>query len=187
MIFLLLLTIDDEDDRQLLLLLYKEYYPTMKAKAMSIVKNPTDADDIIQSATIRLIDKISSLRDLNHHQRVAYVVKTVQCTALDFIRKEKKYSQNVELENYAFDIADEVEPPVPEQYEYIEKFEKLGELLDTLPERDKSLLIMKYYLDFTDKQIAEHLGLNHGATRTALNRARKKAKIVLSKAGIWDE
>lgn len=52
--------------------------------------------------------------------------------------------------------------------------DELWRILHRLSERDKSVLILRYYLDETDDQIAEELGISAGLVRVIASRAKKK-------------
>jgi RNA polymerase sigma-70 factor (sigma-E family) len=49
--------------------------------------------------------------------------------------------------------------------------DQVGQLLGTLPPRARAVLILRYYLDWDDRTIAEYLGLTRGAVRSSLSRS----------------
>lgn len=183
MLLSIILAIENEDDRDLMLRIYQEYYPLMKSKAYVIIKDIHIADDISQEATIKLIERLSTIRSLNKPQMVAYICRTVNSVAIDFYRKNSKGDNKAILSLSGNDEFKDSSQSPSERYEHIEEYEKLGETLSRLSERDKDLLYYKYYLDLSDKKIALLMGIEHTNVRVSLNRARKRAKAILSRMG----
>lgn len=185
MILSIILAIENEDDRNLMLKIYQECYPLMKSKAYKIVNDLHLADDVVQDAVIKLIDRLPVIRNLNKSQITAYVCRTVNSVAIDFYRRNMKGDSKIKFSPYA-DLADELEDDSMsphERYEKMQEYEMLGTALLQLSERDKDLLYYKYYLELSDKEIAYLLDMEHTNVRVSLNRARKRAKTILSKAG----
>lgn len=172
MILSIILAIENEDDRDLMLRVYQECYPLMKSKAYDIIKDIHNAEDIAQNAILKLIDRIPTIHNLNKPQMVAYVCRTVNSVAIDFYRKNTKSDSKVILSLSGNDEFEDSSQTLSERYERMEEYEKLGEALAQLSERDKDLLYYKYYLDLQDKEIAQLLGIEHTNVRVSLNRAK---------------
>ena len=51
--------------------------------------------------------------------------------------------------------------------------ERVKNLIRALPEREKTVMLMKYFREMTDEEIAEETGLRPVSVRVCLSRARK--------------
>jgi RNA polymerase sigma-70 factor (ECF subfamily) len=74
-------------------------------------------------------------------------------------------------------LADEQADP-PEDDQRIDVRDALGQL----PERERELLFMAYWEDLTHDEIAQILGITHGALRVRLTRARARLRAALEPA-----
>ena len=182
MFFLLLQTIEDQKDRERLTEFYLNYFALLKNKATDVLircglSDKTNlAEDLVQDAMIRLMKRMETIQKLSDPQLVAYGVKTVQSCALDYCRRDAVRHKAV----LAQETLEEVqEDPVWQAYSDDSEqqlFLRLGQVLAALPQRDRDILIYKYFLEYSDKRISELLGIKGDSVRMALTRARQKVK-----------
>ena len=150
--------------------LFQTYEEELYRIAFLYVKNKEDALDVIQETAYRSFKNLSSLKNTEYFK--TWLTKiTINC-AIDYIRRNKKI---VQLN--------------PEHVEYIESYDEdiplkltLDELMDALNEDEKSIVILKYYYEYTFKEISEILEIPLGTGKSILYRAlgklRKKAEEV---------
>ncbi|MFS0671670.1 RNA polymerase sigma factor [Ornithinibacillus sp. 179-J 7C1 HS] len=132
--------------------------------AFLYVKNENDAVDIVQDTTFKALISIGSIRDIN--QISAWLKRiTINC-AIDFLRREKKI---IPIEYGDVRITEERKVHSDEKLD-------LYQLLDYLNERDKSVIILKYYEDLTNREIAEILDCPEGTIKSSLHRSLKVLK-----------
>ncbi|MCC3374359.1 RNA polymerase sigma factor [Cohnella sp. REN36] len=183
---LLFLTIlEDEDDKDFLMNLYQLYYPVMKQRAYTIIRNDAVVDDLIQDAFIKLIPKIPLLRSLNSYKTVSYIVNTMKHICLDYIRKESRRAQ-LTYAGSTEDIAEQIpeqQAATEESYIKNEEFETLGQALFLLSERDRNLLYFKYNMELSDKEIELLLAIPAQHVRQYIARARNRVFHILSEGG----
>ena len=74
MIPICILAIEDEDDRAFMENLYMSYQRLMYSTIKRIVRDDWAAEDVMQSALVKLIDKIPLLKSRTDVQRISYVV-----------------------------------------------------------------------------------------------------------------
>ncbi|WP_042150279.1 sigma-70 family RNA polymerase sigma factor [Paucisalibacillus sp. EB02] len=132
--------------------------------AFLYVKNENDAVDIVQETTYKALISIGKLKDVN---QVSGWLKriTINC-AIDFLRRQKKI---VPFENGYIEIRED------RSFHSEEKLD-LYHLLDYLNERDKTVIILKYYEDLTNREIAEILNCPEGTIKSCLHRSLKLLK-----------
>ncbi len=94
-----------------------------------------------------------------------WIHRIVINASIDFLRKQKK-------ESVSFD---EVEIPHEDSY----KEDDPLELLSSLEEKDRTIVILKYMEEWKLEEIAEILEMNVSTVKARLYRALKKLKILL--------
>lgn len=135
--------------------------------AYTYVKNNDDALDIVQEAIYKGLSKIKALKDVNLIKPWFY--KILINTAIDYIRKNKKYTQErgeVSANNiidHNIDIEIDIE-----------------RALDSLCEEDKTLIILRYFEDMKISDIAAVLEKNENTVKTRLYRILKLLKIQIN-------
>ena len=183
MILLLIQTIDDESDKNKLSEIYIKHQALFFYKSLNLVRNNDTADDIIQEAMIKVIKKISDLRELSEAQFVAYIVKTIQHCAVDYQRRNSSVSVLSEIErDENSDILNDDD--FMESLDRKDLSVKLGIALKQLSHKERNVLIYKYFFEYTDSQIAEFFNIKPGSVRMTLSRARKNLRKTLSEAGV---
>lgn len=174
-----ILVIEDDDDREFMASLYLRYNRLMYSTIIKIVKAPQDAEDVMQSSLVKLIDKIGLLRSRERNQRVNYIISTCKTTALDFINRSRPKNE-VPLEEYVessdSNIAlDDGEREIEFRLIKGEELEALRQALPRLDARSRRLLEGYYFLDTSMVELGQELGIKPGSVRMALARARRKA------------
>ena len=84
-------------------------------------------------------------------------------------------------EGATFEIADPASPDPEAESVKREERDRLHIMLKDLDETDRAAIIMRYWHDFSEVEIAESLQLTVSAVKSRLHRARR------SLAGMWQE
>lgn len=180
MISFVVAAIEDIDDRDFMESLYRSYKRLMYSEIHKIVWDPWDIEDVLQSALIRLIDKIPLLRSLGRDQLVNYIISTSRNTALNYVRDKKRVTQ------FSFDeTIDSLDASRPsdtalERLELIEIMQAVGEAWKKLDEKYKRVLEMKYILEKSNEEIAAEFDIGVNSVRMLLTRARNRLKELLA-------
>ncbi|WP_234447669.1 sigma-70 family RNA polymerase sigma factor [Viridibacillus soli] len=139
--------------------------------AFLYVKNENDALDVVQEAVYKAYISIEQLKELKYFS--TWITRILINVALDFIEKSTKVismDQEVveRIESHAkFPLEDKMD---------------LLQVIEQLEEKYKTVIILRYYEDFSVKQIAELLGYPEGTVKTNLHRALKKLKLEFKEA-----
>lgn len=146
-----------------------------------------DADDAVQETYIRVWQSWNSFRQESSYKTWIYRIASNLC--LDKLRQAKRRTLPVDLSDPAVSIIEPRET-LPDS-SWIWLTPDLGEnpedafirrdtlqlcfiaLLQTLPPRQRAVLILKDVFDWSSKQIAETLGMSPAAVNSALQRARE--------------
>ena len=144
---------------------YKENYYRL---AYSYVKNADDALDVVQESIYKAISSMGSLKDTDYIKTWFY--RIVVNTSLDFLRKQRKSATVGEdvLVSFYFGTADD----------YVD-FD-LQKALDNLPDKYRTVVILRYFEDLKIEEIAEILNENINTVKTRLYKALEKLRIKLS-------
>lgn len=173
MIALICAAIEDPDDREFMTQFYLEYERLMYATARKNLSDPESVKDIVQESVLKLIHKVSFLRQQEECIRASYVVSTVRNTTISHLRKQGRTADRWDsLED------EQVVMPGPTLDDHLlqtERLERLAEVWSLLPEDDQLLLEGKYILDQQDAELAELLGCKPSSIRMKLTRARRRA------------
>ena len=129
-----------------------------------------DCEDIVHEAFMKVIDAAEKLQQLPPRKMQMYILMIVRGTAIDFLRKEHSYLQ-VDMEDHVLHglITDQGEKSVG-RYGRSELFM----MMRALPPDEQTLLIGKYYLGLSSKELTALVGGTDTGMRTKLHRARKK-------------
>ena len=179
MLPLVLLLIENEDDRQFLENVYLQYHRLMYAQALQILKQRPAAEDAVSDSLLALAKKISLLRTFECNKLRSYVVITVRHTSISRLNKGKREQLPGDA---AFDeIAgtDRVDDRLLSQA----GIEGIKAAIRALPPREKDLMLMKYFREMTEQEIAGETGLKPVSVRVHLSRARKHLAQLLAERG----
>lgn len=172
---LMLLLIENEEDRRFLEEVYLSRYRLMYAQALLLLRSPAAAEDAVSESMLALAKKTPLLRSLPCNKLTAYVVITVKHLALNQLRKRKRedVTWDGEMEDRA--APGETEDGVMAQA----GVERIKDAICALPEREKEILMMKYFRELSDDEIAGELKIRPVSVRVAVSRARVHLKALL--------
>ncbi len=144
-----------------------------------IVKDTYTAEDLMQDAFIKAIHTMKSGRYNEEGKFSSWICRIAHNLAIDFFRKEKR-SPMITLEDgsnvfnnlsFAEDSAESVQ--IKE-----DTHARLRELIQTLPQTQREVLMMRHYAEMSFQEIAEATGVSIntalGRMRYALINLRKK-------------
>lgn len=148
-----------EEAERMLIDNYDKYYRL----AYSYVQNEQDALDIVQESAYRVIKDLDKLKERDYLS--TWIYRIVIHSAIDSLRKKKR--ETVSLL--------EVELVHEDQYQEGDPLE----LLSTLEDKDRALVILKYLEDWKLEEISEIMEMNISTVKSRLYRALKKLKVIL--------
>lgn len=185
MIPIALYSIEDDYERDFMINLYNKYYQISRNKAFTILRNCDDAEECVQDAFVKLIEKLPRIINLEPEKLSVYVTVTVKNVAIDYYRKKRNENDKEFLfgdEEILEKMPDD--KPLPDDlYLRKEELEELSNVLKKLPEKSRMILEAKYILGQNDKEIGETLGISEKSVRMYLTRARRKAYEIM-KGGV---
>lgn len=145
--------------------LFQEYENDIYRTAFVYVKNQEDALDVVQETAYRAFKSIKNLKEPKYLK--TWIIKIAISCSIDVLRKQKKV---VELKQ-------EVEKVLSSKDEKdISLSMTLDDLIQLLNETEKKVIILRYYFDFTIKEVSETLNIPLGTAKTILYRGLNKLR-----------
>lgn len=127
--------------------------------AKSILRNDTDAEDAVCNAIMKAYENFSQLREPDYFK--TWITRIVINEAYSICRKNKNTQPMDEMLT---------EPS------YTDYHDEMWEVVNSLDEEFRTVIILFYYNDLQVKEIAEQLNIAPGTVKSRLNRGRQKLK-----------
>lgn len=145
--------------------------------AFLILQDEAAAQDVVQDVFIRIYQRISHFDESQPFE--PYLLKSVVHAALNAIRRNAK---SVSLDG---DLA-EVESLLssadsPEaQAEANQRSQQILSALSNISPRQRAVIVQRYYLEMSEKEMAESLNAAPGTVKWLLNAARTRLRDILN-------
>ncbi len=128
----------------------KRFTPLIKKNAKMLGYDGAESDLIIHLIEVIFSLKSEKIESFLEGQSVKYISSTIKNKSIDIIRKRTKSILEIEL----FETVD-----INAEYTQYE----INELLDLLSERQRLVVILKYFYGYSDAEIAKCLGISRQA------------------------
>lgn len=161
-------------DKSAFLSLFQEYEKDIYRMAYLYVKNKHDALDVVQETAYRSFKKISTLKNPDVFK--TWLIKIATSCAKDMLRKKKKV---VHLNPEFTDIIDSSDKDLPLSL-------SLQNLLGTLNESEKNIILWKYYYGYTLQEISEIEGTPLGTVKSVLYRSLARLRKQIRRADMYE-
>lgn len=156
-------------DEKAYIILFQQFEVDIYRMAYVYVENREDALDIVQETAYKSFSKIKTLKNPQYIK--TWLIRIAINIALSHLRREKK-----------------VVPIKPVYAEMLPANEKdislqitLNDLIEGLNEKEKSVVMLRFYRDHTIKEISEILDIPLGTVKTMLYRALEKLRVQVKK------
>jgi RNA polymerase sigma-70 factor (ECF subfamily) len=173
--FMLVLRAKDGDQKAYTALMQR-YTDSLYFLALKIVNNKDDAMDLTVETFAKAFENIEKYKPDFAFSTWIFKIATNNC--IDFIRKKRLNVVSLQslTEEYRNDrqlqvISDILNPE--ETSIKKEESEKLKNILEHLPQRYRTLIILKYYDEKSYEEISQQLDLPLGTVKAQLSRARE--------------
>ena len=176
MLLFYLSLLDTEEEQSKLEKLYYQYKALMKYIALDILKDDGMADDAVHDAFIKLTRHLDGIDEIKSHKTKGFIVIVIRSVCLDTLEKEKR-NKFCSLEEVADDLS--IDDSILDNMEAKDICEKIM----SLPDIHRDILQLKVYYEYSDKKIADLLGISHQAIRKRLQRARNVLGKLLKERG----
>ncbi len=152
--------------------IYLEHQNLVYSVAVSVVKDAQLAEDIVQEVFVTLYYKGNSIRD--NSKIKSWLIRTTVNRAIDFTRKSQKLVTQPEDFFNQLDHNTWAEPA--REMDEKEQVQEVHKAVNTLPADIKALVVLHYFLEIPQREIAETLKMPLGTVKTRLRKARMALK-----------
>ncbi len=154
----------------------RTYQKQVYGIAMQVAQNVQDAEDITQEVFVIVFRKLDSFRF--EAGFFSWLYRIVMNTSFNYQRSRKTYEFLEDDENQDRQVAvsdmDSTEATDSESFQI-----KLKEALLQLPEKQRTVFIMKYSQHLKIREIASIIGISEGTVKKYLFRATEKLRVIL--------
>jgi len=156
--------------------LYNKYSPKMLSVSYRFAHNREDAEDILQEAFIKVFSQIHTFQNKGAFE--GWIRRIVVHTCINFLKKNKKFSENVDIA-YATTIYVK-EETVPS----IMQAKQVVECIKLLPLGYKTVLNLYAIEGYSHKEIGNLLDIEESTSRSQYTRAKAMLETILIKKRI---
>ncbi len=185
MLLFIVQNLDNDDDRKFISDIYEKYAPWLRSRAYKITNDYEISNDLAHDCIINLIKHIDKLRSFNDSQLRSYIAIAIDNTSKNYMKHSSKSCLMMDDDECFFDnIPDEISTE-----DLVEKklnYDTIRENFQNLPDRDKDIIILKYDLDLSDREIAPVIGIKENSVRMTVRRSIRRLGLLV-KEGVSNE
>lgn len=138
---------------------YEQHKETLYHYACTLTANAHQAEDALQTAWLSCLRQEETFDALPPDKRLAWMSVVVKNAARSLWRQEQRYAP--------WDETWDAPAPAPDNGRAI------AEIILSMPVSYRKILELKFLLEWSNKEIAKHLGLTQTAVSSRINRGRK--------------
>ena len=147
--------------------IYNTYRDMMTGIAMQILGNEQDAQDAVHQAFLSIINSFKKISKMKCPDLTGYIVIIVKNKSIDILREHKRivdfdYNDNMGGESF-------LEPGIS----------SLTDSLARLPERYRTVLLLRYHYGFKTRELAEIYNLPQATIQKLIWRAKQALQAML--------
>lgn len=151
----------------------EKYSAYMKRIALSIIKDEHLAEDIVQNALIKINNNRSKIDYADSGRTKNFIITVTRNVAFSMLKQEKYFEENVQfLEEKEFNnIEGEIDVKA-----FCDKYGlsmETTEILSALSEVDKDIIVMRFGMGYSCKEIAKIFDMSEDSVYKRCQRARK--------------
>lgn len=158
-------------DRQRLAGLFDRYRGRMERTALRILPEQSDAEDAVQNALVQIIRHFEKLDEIPDENVSFWILSIVRNEALVIRRGQRRTAPLEDWDAFAAEAED------------VTGWRELTALFAKLPDTYRAAMEMKLLIGYTDREIAEKLGISKAAASSRVNRGRALLRELAVKEG----
>lgn len=162
--------------------IYHAYKKLVYNLALQYTSHAQDAEEITQDVFLRVHDYIGDFRQEANLKTWIYRIAVNQ--SLDFIKSKQRKKRSIfsnlfsiDQDNTTFEISDFQHPGI--ELEDREALQQLMNKIYSLPENQKTVVILLKIENLSQKEVAEILQLSEGAVESLFQRAKSNLKKII--------
>ncbi len=147
--------------------------------AFLITQDVLLAEDVVQDVFVHIYQKIQRFKENRPFK--PYLMRSVVNAVLDAVEKRSKWV-NFNSDVKTGDLGEMISQAasVEDQVEYAQFVREVHNALLMLPARQRAVIVQRYYLEMSEKEMAEELDAAPGTIKWLLNAARARLRTLLN-------
>ena len=141
--------------------------PVLQRTARSLTSNPCDAEDLLQTALTKTYLAWDRIED--HRALDGYVRRALVNTRTSQWRKRR-------VDEFPCEELPEAPQGAGDHAEPLALRDAMWRAVHRLPDRQRAMVVLRYYEDLTEVQTAELMGVSVGTVKSAVSRALGKLR-----------
>jgi RNA polymerase sigma-70 factor (ECF subfamily) len=159
--------------------LYNRYSPKMLSVCYRFGQNREDAEDMLQEGFIKIFTQIHTFQNKGAFE--GWVRRIIVHTCINFLKKNKKFNENIDLDHAGYlEVKEETIPSIMQARQIIE-------CIRLLPLGYRTVLNLYALEGYSHKEIAEMLDIEESTSRSQFTRAKSMLEMILVKKRIIDQ
>ncbi len=161
-------------------LLMEQYSERLYWHIRSLVGSHENADDVLQNTLIKVFKSISGFKQQSKLYTWLYRIATNE--ALTFLKKEqRRQTEDLEGEgkNHLYSLRAEA------SLDGQRIWDLLQQAVSTLPDKQKTVFVLRYFEEMSYRDISEILGTSEGGLKASFHHALKKVESYLSQVEMY--
>ena len=139
--------------------------------ALRITLDSAEAEDIVQDTLIRIWNRREQWDEIENIEAFALTI----CRNLALDRAEKQENNHLELDEQRMERPDQAPPPLDPAQQH-DRIKLVRQLVDSLPEKQRSCVQLRDFEGKPYKEIADILGITEQQVKVNIFRARQTIK-----------
>ncbi|MDO5331886.1 MAG: RNA polymerase sigma factor [Bacillota bacterium] len=147
--------------------IYRDYHHKIYNYIYSKVQNVQDAEDMSEDVVLKVFERFDSF-DKNKSSLSTWIYTITKNTLIDYYRTRKVWTEIPESLGSGFSVEDKICST--------EMLEILSRALAVLEDRERDIIILRFYSGKTLKEITEKMGISYAYGKVLQNRAFDKIR-----------
>ena len=147
--------------------LYREYHGKVFGYIRSKISSAEDAEDLTSEVFLKVYEKLDTF-DESKSSLSTWIYTITRNTLTDYFRTRKVFAEIPET------IEDDIS--VEEEVCNAEMLETLADALETLEERERDIIILRFYCGKTLREISSQMSISYAYVKVLQNNAFAKIK-----------
>jgi RNA polymerase sigma factor (sigma-70 family) len=159
--------------------LYNRYSPKMLSVCYRFAQSREDAEDMLQEGFIKVFTQIQTFQNKGAFE--GWIRRIIVHTCINFLKKYKKFSENIDLAYAGYlQVKEETIPSIMQAKQVVE-------CIRLLPIGYKTVLNLYAIEGYNHKEIAEMLDIEESTSRSQYTRAKAMLEGILVKKRILEK
>lgn len=159
--------------------LYNRYSPKMLSVCYRFANSREDAEDMLQEGFIKVFTQMHTFQNKGAFE--GWIRRVIVHTCINFLKKNKKFSNSLDLEQADYlEVKEETMPSVMQARQIIE-------CIRLLPLGYRTVLNLYAMEGYSHKEIADMLDIEESTSRSQYTRAKSMLEAILIKRRIIEQ